>query len=89
MTPEKLQPVALRVNDAAKLTGVSDRTVWDLIRKGYLPSLRIGTRVLVPYSALVDFVTSRSDKTGAHTRPEAAIRIAQANRARSHKGATT
>lgn len=80
-----VQPVALKVNDAAQALGVSARTVWKLIRSGTLPSLRIGTRVLVLYSSLQDYATSRADSSGSYARPDAAPRIAEANRSRARK----
>lgn len=82
------RPVALSVNDAASALGVSPRTIWILVRNGSLPALRIGTRVLIPYNDLQDFVTSRADRTGAHVRPEYAVRAAKANRSRGSRGAT-
>jgi excisionase family DNA binding protein len=82
------RPVALRVDDAASALGVSPRTVWSLVRNGSLPALRIGTRILIPYNDLQDFVTSRADRTGAHVRPESADRVAQANRSRGSRGTT-
>lgn len=78
----KAQPVALGVNDAAASLGVSARTIWKLVRSGTLPALRIGSRVLILYSALQEFATARADTTGALTRPDAAARAIQANLAR-------
>lgn len=75
-------PVSLCVNDAANALGVSPRTVWNLVRKGTLPALRIGSRVLILYSALVDFATERADTSGDHTRPDCAERIAKVRTAR-------
>lgn len=78
MTPTTIPPVALPVKDAAAALGVSPRTVWNLVRQGTLPALRIGSRVLILYSSLVDFATSRANTSGELTRPDCAERIALA-----------
>lgn len=78
MTPATISPVALPVKVAAAALGVSARTVWNLVRRGTLPALRIGSRVLILYSALVDFATSRANTSGELTRPDCAERMAQA-----------
>jgi excisionase family DNA binding protein len=71
MTPSNLQPIALKVPDAAQALGLSSRTLWKLVRDGTLPALRVGTRVLILYSSLVQFAESKADRTGSLTRPDA------------------
>ncbi|MGH8168535.1 MAG: helix-turn-helix domain-containing protein, partial [Woeseiaceae bacterium] len=40
------------VPEAGRVLGVSDSTVWRMIRRGALPSIRRGGRRLVPRRAL-------------------------------------
>ncbi len=40
------------VNEAGRLLGVSASTVWRLLRRGALPSIRKGGRRLIPSDAL-------------------------------------
>jgi len=55
----EVEPVSVPVPIAAQLLGVSPRTAWTLVKDQKLPSFRIGTRVLIPYSALTAFVNER------------------------------
>ena len=62
MSQEKafeVPPVSVPVPVAAQLLGVSPRTAWTLVKNRELPSFRIGTRVLIPYSAITSFVDKR------------------------------
>lgn len=61
----QLQPVSVSVPRAAELLGISPRTLWELIRTGKIPAARLTRRVLVPYSALLDFINARADSSGA------------------------
>ena len=47
-------PLALRPRDAAKMLGVSPRTLWGWTRDGIVPSVRVGTgkRKTVLYSVV-------------------------------------
>lgn len=42
----------LSSKDAAKILGVSYRTIWRWLKSGKLPSKRIGHRYLIPYDSL-------------------------------------
>ena len=55
----EVTPVSVPVPVAAQLLGVSPRTAWTLVKNQILPSFRIGTRVLIPYSAITHFVDER------------------------------
>jgi excisionase family DNA binding protein len=50
--PETVTPLAVGVKKAAPMIGVSVSTIWTLIRQGKLPTKRVGTRRLIPVSAL-------------------------------------
>lgn len=55
--PERLaHPVA----EAAALLGLHPRTVYDAIKRGTIPSIRIGKRILVPRSAITDLLSPPS-----------------------------
>jgi excisionase family DNA binding protein len=40
------------VEEAAKLLGVSRGSAYEAVRRGELPSIRVGKRILVPRAAL-------------------------------------
>lgn len=48
--------MALNVNEAAWLLGVSVNAVWNLLAKDQLPSFTVGRRRLIARSAIEDFV---------------------------------
>lgn len=41
-------PLTMSVEDAAELLGISRWLYYDEFRKGHLPGLRIGNRIVVP-----------------------------------------
>lgn len=43
----RILPIAYRVDDAAFALGVSESTVWGLIRSGKLPARRLGRATLI------------------------------------------
>lgn len=57
-------PQGMRVEDAARRIGVGRTTAWGLIRSGSLKHLRIGTRVIVPESAVRDYFEERLSPAG-------------------------
>lgn len=79
----EFQPIVVSVKTASKLLSVSERTVWDLIREGLLSSMRIGSRVLVVYEDILDFVRQNADKSGKLVRPDRSNALASLNRSRS------
>jgi excisionase family DNA binding protein len=54
---ENMQPLLLDCIAAAKLLGISPRTLWDLEKRGEVKSKRIGRRVLYSRAALEEFAT--------------------------------
>jgi len=42
----------LKIEEAAKLLGISRNTAYDAVRTGQLPIIKIGRRFLVPRAAL-------------------------------------
>ncbi len=59
MEPERM---TLSVEEAAGVLGISRALAYELVRRGELPRLRLGRRVVVPRRALEDLVAS-----AAHT----------------------
>ena len=45
--------LVLTVGETAKLLRLSKTTVYDQIRQGSIPSIRIGKRILIPRAALM------------------------------------
>lgn len=60
-------PILVGIDDAARLLGVSSRTVWTMTNAGELPHLRIGRRVLYPLADLHRWVAERTSG-GASTK---------------------
>lgn len=48
------------VDDAAKMLGVSTKSVRRLIKSRKLTAVRIGRRVLIPFDALAEFVRNNT-----------------------------
>jgi len=47
-----MEPLAVDVREAARLTSLSVFTIRRYIRRGILPAIRVGRRVIVPTEAL-------------------------------------
>jgi len=65
MTTDNTQPpLALRPRDAARMLGVSPRTLWGWTRAGIVPSVRVGTgkrrTVLYPVADLRAWLTQQT-----------------------------
>lgn len=52
------QPRLLRVEEAARLLGIGRSLAYDLIRTGRLRSIKIGSRRLVPLTAIDEAITA-------------------------------
>lgn len=55
MEPERM---TLSVEEAAAALGISRALAYELVRRGELPRLRLGRRIVVPRRALEDLVAS-------------------------------
>jgi excisionase family DNA binding protein len=55
MTPAT-EPLLMPMAEAVKFTGLSERTMWRLVRDREVPHVRIGGRVLFRREALADWV---------------------------------
>lgn len=50
------QPLVMSVEEAARLLGISRGLAYESARRGQLPTIRIGRRLLVPRARLLDLV---------------------------------
>lgn len=48
----EIQPLAVKVSDAMKITGVGRTRAYELVSSGAWPSIRLGRRVLIPVAGL-------------------------------------
>ncbi len=62
-------PLTLSVREAATHLGVSRNTVYDMVRAGDIPHLRIGTRVRIPTEPLRQWIAARTEGHTWHTTP--------------------
>jgi excisionase family DNA binding protein len=51
-----VEPLTVTVPQAAKLIGVGTTTAWELVHSGRLRSVRLGRRVLIPRSAIIELL---------------------------------
>jgi excisionase family DNA binding protein len=47
------------VEEAARLLGISRNSAYEAVRRGELPTIRLGRRILIPRSRLEDFLASQ------------------------------
>ena len=59
----------LTVAEAARELGVSRNTAYDAVRRGEIPSIRIGRRILVPRRRLEDLLESGTDDAAPFETP--------------------
>lgn len=57
--PSDREELVLSIRDVAKLLGVSDDLVYELVARGEIPCLRLGRRRLIPRRA-VELMIERS-----------------------------
>jgi excisionase family DNA binding protein len=57
VSPEK---VTLRVEEVAKILGISRGSAYDAIQQGQIPHIRIGRRILIPKKAFERLLDSCS-----------------------------
>jgi excisionase family DNA binding protein len=56
MSKPELDPLVWTTDETAAQLRISRNTVHDMVRRGELPHIRIGRRVLIPKTALAEFV---------------------------------
>lgn len=60
-----LTPVALNVEEAAKLLGVSRPTLYQIIRRSDFPAYKIAGRVLIDYESLKEWSRKQAKNNAA------------------------
>src|SRR5207244_2345667 len=58
-------PATLTVEEAAKLLGISRGLAYESARRGEIPTIRLGRRVLVPRSRLLAMLEEEDDTPSA------------------------
>jgi len=53
-------PLAVRVRDACRLTGIGRSKLYELIAAGEIRTIKVGSITLVPFAALQQFLERRS-----------------------------
>lgn len=56
------EPLTISVGDAAKLLGVSRGLAYEAARRGELPTVRLGRRLLVPRARLLELVGAQETR---------------------------
>jgi len=72
-SPQEEQPILITEKEAARLLGVSDRTVWQLRKDGKLRGIKIGAAVRYARSELDRFIEEQMnyvDATKTDNAPE-------------------
>ncbi len=57
-SPTNADRLTVSVEEAAAMLGISRAHAYELVRRGELPRLQLGRRVVVPRRALEDLVSS-------------------------------
>ena len=53
------------VEEVAQLLGIGRNSAYEAVRRGEIPSIKIGKRVLVPRAALDRMLSGVSDRSGS------------------------
>lgn len=54
----------LRPEAARKLLDIGRNTFYELVRKGEIPSIRLGKSIRIPRHALLNFIEAQTKKAG-------------------------
>jgi hypothetical protein len=57
----RLTPITINVPDAAKIAGLGQSTIWQLIKDGKLDSRKVAGRRVIPYRALQALMLGESE----------------------------
>lgn len=63
--PDPQEQPTVRVEDAARILGISRNSAYEGVRVGEIPSIRVGRRVMVPTASLLKMVGQAAVATGA------------------------
>lgn len=62
MTSRDQQRATLTVDEAALRLGIGRNAAYDAVKRGEIPSIRIGRRLLVPVAALERMLAGEADQ---------------------------
>jgi len=65
MSEVEPQPLTYRIEEAAKLLGVSRNHCFEAAKRGDIPSIKIGRRLLIPRAALDRMLDGSTAKPAA------------------------
>lgn len=68
MSKTKIEPLLLRVDEAAEALALSRTKVYELMASGELESVKLGRSRRVPTAALADFLEVSRSFSGTHVR---------------------
>lgn len=60
--PEK-ELLAISVQEAGKLLGISRGLIYEAVRTSQIPHIRIGRRIIIPRTALIKLLEGKSDRS--------------------------
>ena len=60
-TQEQHQPLTITVERAGQLLGISRGLAYDLVRRGEIPAIRLGRRVVVPASVIAEMLRGAAE----------------------------
>lgn len=60
-----VERLTLSVEEAAQMLGISRALAYELVRRGDLPRLQLGRRIVVPRRALEELVAGAAESSGS------------------------
>ena len=63
-------PATMTVTQTAAMLGISRSSAYECVRRGVIPSLRLGRRIVVPTTAIEALLDSAADSTTRNTSVE-------------------
>lgn len=60
---DKTEPLTITVEEAGRRLGISRGLAYSLVRRGQIPSVRLGRRLVVPAGAVEAIIRDRSTVT--------------------------
>ena len=60
-TPATSEPLAVNVEEAARMLSVSQRSIWNMAQRGEIVSRRIGKRVVFPVASIHAFLEGKPE----------------------------
>lgn len=57
-------PLLLRPEAARKILDIGRNSFYELVRKGEIPSIRLGKNIRIPRQALLNFIEAQTKKAG-------------------------